>query len=119
MDYESDGEILDISSTFSTYDCINECIKNSFCYTATHLSKEKFNCYLKTKFDDKHTEPQPTPGQVFEIKGFLFLIIIRFKITVENFRSRMSFETCFIAVSIASYFSIFLRVTWGALKVTS
>ena len=69
LDYESEGEILDIATTFSTYDCINECIKNSFCYTATHLSKDKFNCYLKTKYDDKLTDPHSTIGQVFEIKG--------------------------------------------------
>jgi hypothetical protein len=70
LDLELDGEILDISTTFSTYDCINECIKNSFCYTANHLAKEKFNCYLKTKYDEnKKISNYSKVGQIFEIKG--------------------------------------------------
>ena len=69
---ESDGEILDISTAFSIYDCINECIKNSFCYTSTHIGKDKFNCYLKTKYENnKPLSNNSTTNQVFEIKGFL------------------------------------------------
>lgn len=66
--------MLDLSTTFSIFDCINECIKNSFCYSATYVPKENLNCYLKTKNEDTNaTSNYSSENQIFEIKGELEL----------------------------------------------
>ena len=51
MSSDTNGQMLNITTTKSSYECFNECIKNPLCASATCLSHKKFNCYLKSKYD--------------------------------------------------------------------
>jgi lipopolysaccharide biosynthesis glycosyltransferase len=64
---DTNGQLLNITTTKSNYECFNECIKNSQCLTALRIIDQKYNCYLKTKYELYKNIPMD--AEVFRVLG--------------------------------------------------
>lgn len=54
---DTNGQILNVTTVKSNYECYNLCIRNPICATATMLSRKGFNCFLKSKYDSYRNPP--------------------------------------------------------------
>lgn len=68
---DTNGEVLNITTVRTNFECFNECIKNPFCQTAISLAERDENCKLISKttkiFSTFETENEKESIQIIGI----------------------------------------------------
>lgn len=78
MTTDTNGQIVNITTTQSNIECFNECIKLPQCVTATKLPDKTDNCLMKSNHDRFVVSPHS--NQVIRVNGWAYNLFFIFSI---------------------------------------